>query len=148
MVVPIYLKKEGWQQQVICKLYHPDWSTYRTAIGVNIKQTSSFLDFSIAQFKLGGHSIVISMLHCFSKTSLCKSIDGNFFSFSLQIRGRNYERVEKLFQRCLMKVLNIDLWKTYLNYVKDTKASLPTYKYVSRRFVFNLCCILEYLSFM
>jgi len=45
-----------------------------------------------------------------------------------EIRGRNYERVEKLFQRCLMKVLNIDLWKTYLNYVKDTKASLPTYK--------------------
>jgi len=45
-----------------------------------------------------------------------------------EIRGRNYERVEKLFQRCLMKVLNIDLWKTYLSYVKDTKASLPTYK--------------------
>lgn len=45
-----------------------------------------------------------------------------------EIRARNFERVEKLFQRCLMKVLNIDLWKTYLAYVKDTKASLPTYK--------------------
>jgi len=45
-----------------------------------------------------------------------------------EIRNRNYERVEKLFQRCLMKVLNIDLWRTYLNYVKDTKSSLTTYK--------------------
>ena len=41
---------------------------------------------------------------------------------------RNYEKVEKLFQRSLMKVLSIDLWKTYLQYVKETKAKLPTYK--------------------
>jgi len=45
-----------------------------------------------------------------------------------EIRARNYERVEKLFQRCLIRVLSIDLWKTYLLYVKETKASLPTYK--------------------
>jgi len=45
-----------------------------------------------------------------------------------EIRARNYERVEKLFQRCLMKVLSIDLWKTYLLYVKETKFTLPTYK--------------------
>ena len=48
--------------------------------------------------------------------------------FYFQIRARNFERVEKLFQRCLMKVLNIELWKTYLTYVKDTKASLANYK--------------------
>ena len=36
--------------------------------------------------------------------------------------------VLQLFQRCLVKILNIDLWKTYLNYVKETKSSLPTYK--------------------
>ncbi len=45
-----------------------------------------------------------------------------------EMRARNYERVEKLFQRSLMKVLSIDLWKTYLLYVKETKASLPNYK--------------------
>ncbi|KAJ9595491.1 hypothetical protein L9F63_013313, partial [Diploptera punctata] len=33
-----------------------------------------------------------------------------------------------LFQRCLMKVLNIELWKLYLAYVKETKSTLPTYK--------------------
>ncbi|GAB6030297.1 Cleavage stimulation factor subunit 3 [Chamberlinius hualienensis] len=41
---------------------------------------------------------------------------------------RNYERVEKLFQRCLMKVLNIDLWKCYVSYVKNTKGNFPTYR--------------------
>lgn len=45
-----------------------------------------------------------------------------------EMKGRNFEKVEKLFQRCLMKVLNIDLWKLYLAYVKETKAALPTYK--------------------
>ncbi|XP_076256527.1 cleavage stimulation factor subunit su(f) isoform X2 [Rhynchophorus ferrugineus] len=45
-----------------------------------------------------------------------------------EIKARNFERVEKLFQRCLMKILNIELWKLYLTYVKETKASLPTYK--------------------
>jgi len=34
----------------------------------------------------------------------------------------------QLFQRCLMKVLNIELWKLYLAYVKETKSTLPTYK--------------------
>ncbi|KAL5279984.1 CSTF3 family protein [Megaselia abdita] len=46
----------------------------------------------------------------------------------MEIRGRNYERVEKLFQRCLVKILNIDLWKLYLTYVKETKAGLSTHK--------------------
>eukprot|EP00057_Strongylocentrotus_purpuratus_P032520 XP_787925.3 PREDICTED: cleavage stimulation factor subunit 3 [Strongylocentrotus purpuratus] len=44
------------------------------------------------------------------------------------MRSKNYERVEKLFQRCLMKVLNIDLWKCYLAYVKETKGSLSSYR--------------------
>ncbi|CAF0946428.1 unnamed protein product [Rotaria sordida] len=45
-----------------------------------------------------------------------------------EIKGRNYEKVEKLFQRCLIKVLNIDLWKCYLNYVRDTKGILPSFR--------------------
>ncbi|CAF0806537.1 unnamed protein product [Didymodactylos carnosus] len=51
---------------------------------------------------------------------------GKFWKIYIEseMKGRNYERVEKLFQRCLIKVLNIDLWKCYLNYVKDTKGKL------------------------
>ncbi|UJR14715.1 hypothetical protein I4U23_001708 [Adineta vaga] len=45
-----------------------------------------------------------------------------------EMKGRNYDKVEKLFQRCLIKVLNIDLWKCYLNYVRDTKGILPTFR--------------------
>ncbi|XP_055693756.1 protein suppressor of forked isoform X2 [Lutzomyia longipalpis] len=45
-----------------------------------------------------------------------------------EMRARNYERVEKLFQRCLVKILNIDLWKLYLTYVKETKSGLSTHK--------------------
>ncbi|XP_014240504.1 protein suppressor of forked isoform X2 [Cimex lectularius] len=45
-----------------------------------------------------------------------------------EMKGRNFERVEKLFQRCLIKVLNIKLWKLYLAYVKETKAALSTFK--------------------
>ena len=45
-----------------------------------------------------------------------------------EMKARNYERVEKLFQRCLVKILNIDLWKLYLTYVKETKAGLSTHK--------------------
>ncbi|ODN04266.1 Cleavage stimulation factor subunit 3 [Orchesella cincta] len=45
-----------------------------------------------------------------------------------QMKARNYDKVEKLFQRCLIKVLHIDLWRLYLQYIRDSKATLPTYK--------------------
>ncbi|KAK7107878.1 cleavage stimulation factor subunit 3-like [Littorina saxatilis] len=45
-----------------------------------------------------------------------------------ELKAKNYERVEKLFQRCLIKVLNIDLWKLYLNYIKETKGKLASYR--------------------
>uniref|UniRef100_T1J5R7 Cleavage stimulation factor subunit 3 n=1 Tax=Strigamia maritima TaxID=126957 RepID=T1J5R7_STRMM len=75
-----------------------------------------------------------------------------FSSQLITIKARNFERVEKIqinklillwlffisiittelkeknVGKCLMKVLNIDLWKCYLTYVKDTKGSLPTYR--------------------
>uniref|UniRef100_A0A158QHI6 Suf domain-containing protein n=1 Tax=Rodentolepis nana TaxID=102285 RepID=A0A158QHI6_RODNA len=44
------------------------------------------------------------------------------------IKARNYDRVAKLFQKCLVKVLNIDLWKLYLQYVKDSKCKLPNFR--------------------
>ncbi|CAG5134130.1 unnamed protein product [Candidula unifasciata] len=45
-----------------------------------------------------------------------------------ELKLKNFERVEKLFQRCLIKVLNIDLWKLYLHYIKETKSTLPSYR--------------------
>jgi cleavage stimulation factor subunit 3 len=45
-----------------------------------------------------------------------------------EMKAGNFEKAEKLFQRCLVKVLNIDLWKLYLVYIKETKSTLPTYK--------------------
>jgi len=45
-----------------------------------------------------------------------------------ELKLKNFERVEKLFQRCLIKVLNIDLWRLYLHYIKDTKGILPSYR--------------------
>ena len=107
---------------------------------ISMTITSSLRFLYILGNKLVMNSFLQCYIFCFQKHPFGNYVFFNrrifdfFFLFSLQIRGRNYERVEKLFQRCLMKVLNIDLWKTYLNYVKDTKASLPTYKYVSRLF--------------
>lgn len=39
-----------------------------------------------------------------------------------------YQFMLKLFQRCLMKILNIDLWKCYITYVRETKSSLPNFR--------------------
>ncbi|KAL5010433.1 hypothetical protein ScPMuIL_012738 [Solemya velum] len=45
-----------------------------------------------------------------------------------ELKFKNYEQVEKLFQRCLIRVLAIDLWKMYLAYIKETKAVLPSFR--------------------
>ena len=45
-----------------------------------------------------------------------------------EMKYRNYEKVETLFQRCLIKVRHIELWRCYLNYIKETKGSLPTFR--------------------
>ncbi|CAN7993245.1 unnamed protein product, partial [Ixodes pacificus] len=55
-----------------------------------------------------------------------------------EMKSRNFERVEKLFQRCLMKVLNIDLWRCYLTYVKETKGALPTFRQMAQAYDFAL----------
>lgn len=47
----------------------------------------------------------------------------------------------QLFQRCLVKVLSIDLWKLYLNYIKDTKGKLPSYRYVQKEFTVFLAIL-------
>ncbi|VUZ54879.1 unnamed protein product, partial [Hymenolepis diminuta] len=55
---------------------------------------------------------------------------GQYWKIYIQqeIKAKNYDRVAKLFQRCLVKVLNIDLWKLYLQYVKDSKCKLPNFR--------------------
>ncbi|CAJ0581719.1 unnamed protein product, partial [Mesorhabditis spiculigera] len=45
-----------------------------------------------------------------------------------EFRAKNFEKVEELFNRCLVRILNIDLWKTYLFYVKETKGRLTTFR--------------------
>lgn len=47
-------------------------------------------------------------------------LNGRFWKMYIdhEMKVRQYSVVEKLFQRCLMKVLHIDLWRCYLNYVK------------------------------
>ncbi|EEB16461.1 predicted protein [Pediculus humanus corporis] len=43
---------------------------------------------------------------------------GRFWKIYIEqeMKGRNFEKVEKLFQRCLIKILHIDLWRLYLQY--------------------------------
>jgi len=45
-----------------------------------------------------------------------------------EMKYKNFDKVEKLFQRCLIKILNLDLWKTYLSYVKETKQTLSSFR--------------------
>uniref|UniRef100_A0A803K930 Cleavage stimulation factor subunit 3 n=1 Tax=Xenopus tropicalis TaxID=8364 RepID=A0A803K930_XENTR len=55
---------------------------------------------------------------------------GRFWKLYIEaeVKAKNDDKVEKLFQRCLMKVLHIDLWKCYVSYVRETKGKLPSYK--------------------
>lgn len=47
-----------------------------------------------------------------------------FLIFSIKFQNNHFQ----LFQRCLVKVLNIDLWKCYLNYIKEAKYHLPSFR--------------------
>ncbi|KAK0417140.1 hypothetical protein QR680_012850 [Steinernema hermaphroditum] len=45
-----------------------------------------------------------------------------------EMRSKNFENVEALFGKCLVSVLNIDLWKCYLHYVRETKGRLQSFR--------------------
>ncbi|TKR77992.1 hypothetical protein L596_018872 [Steinernema carpocapsae] len=45
-----------------------------------------------------------------------------------EMRSKNFENVETLFGKCLVTVLNIDLWKCYLHYVRETKGRLQSFR--------------------
>jgi len=55
---------------------------------------------------------------------------GKFWKLYIEseIKARNYAEAEKLFERSSVKILNIDLWKCYLNYLRDTKGKLPAFR--------------------
>jgi len=40
----------------------------------------------------------------------------------------NFDKVDQIFGRCLLKVPNIDLWKSYVNYIQSTKQNEPNGK--------------------
>ena len=44
------------------------------------------------------------------------------------MKNKMFDQVEKLFKRCLMTVLNLDLWKTYLSYIRETKENQTNYR--------------------
>uniref|UniRef100_A0A7N6BST5 Cleavage stimulation factor subunit 3 n=1 Tax=Anabas testudineus TaxID=64144 RepID=A0A7N6BST5_ANATE len=53
---------------------------------------------------------------------------GRFWKLFIEAEVNTFSFIKCLFQRCLMKVLHIDLWKCYLSYVRETKGKLPSYK--------------------
>uniref|UniRef100_A0A3P9LU88 Cleavage stimulation factor subunit 3 n=1 Tax=Oryzias latipes TaxID=8090 RepID=A0A3P9LU88_ORYLA len=53
---------------------------------------------------------------------------GRFWKLFIEAEVNTFFSFSLLFQRCLMKVLHIDLWKCYLAYVRETKGKLPSYK--------------------
>lgn len=45
-----------------------------------------------------------------------------------EINSQNYKRAGEIFNRCLLTCLNVDLWKTYLQYIKIVQANQPNGK--------------------
>uniref|UniRef100_A0A7E4VB61 Suf domain-containing protein n=1 Tax=Panagrellus redivivus TaxID=6233 RepID=A0A7E4VB61_PANRE len=41
-----------------------------------------------------------------------------------ELRAKNYDKAEALFERCIFQVLHIDLWKSYLHYLKLSKGHI------------------------
>lgn len=54
-----------------------------------------------------------------------------------EMRLKRYDKVSKLFQRSLEEVLSIDLYKCYLNYVREAKANEPDLIYKAFRFTLD-----------
>lgn len=54
-----------------------------------------------------------------------------------EMRYKRYDKVSKLFQRSLEEVLSIDLYKCYLNYVREAKANEPDLIYKAYRYTLD-----------
>lgn len=57
-------------------------------------------------------------------------LTGRFWKIYIEheIKAKNFDKVEKLFQRSLTKVLHVDLWKCYLAYIKETKCNQSNFR--------------------
>uniref|UniRef100_A0A6G1SKG0 Cleavage stimulation factor subunit 3 n=2 Tax=Aceria tosichella TaxID=561515 RepID=A0A6G1SKG0_9ACAR len=54
-----------------------------------------------------------------------------------EMRSKRFDKVSKLFQRCLEEVLSIELYKCYLSYVREVKANEPDLLYKAYRFTLD-----------
>ncbi|OAF69764.1 mRNA 3'-end-processing protein RNA14 [Intoshia linei] len=61
----------------------------------------------------------------------------------MEIDQKNYDIVDKLFERSLLNLLHIDLWKLYLDYIKDTKANIVS---VAQKFAENYDFVLGHMG--
>lgn len=58
-----------------------------------------------------------------------------------EMRAKRFDRVEKIFMRCLLSCLNVELWKCYLDYIrtiKDERASVEERDEIQRAYEFTL----------
>lgn len=54
-----------------------------------------------------------------------------------EMKFKRYDKVSKLFQRSLEEVLSIDIYKCYLNYIREAKASEPDLIYKAFRYTLD-----------
>lgn len=54
-----------------------------------------------------------------------------------EMRCKRFDRISKLFQRCLEEVLSIDVYKCYLSFVREVKANEPDLVYKAYRFTLD-----------
>lgn len=57
-------------------------------------------------------------------------LSGRFWKLYIEheMKQRDYERVEKLFNRCLIRVRHIELWRCYLHYIRETKGGSVSFR--------------------
>lgn len=98
----------------------------------NFKQmTSAQLLNELNDYISPTHSKKIEEIRSFFEELIDKfPLNGRYWKIYIEneIKHHDYEKVESLFQRCLIKVKHIELWRCYLNYIKDTKGSSPTFR--------------------
>ncbi|CAH8652742.1 unnamed protein product [Heterobilharzia americana] len=103
-------KMQKAEERIKCNPWDIEaWSVLlRDAQGKKIEDAREVFERIVAQFPLSGQYWKIYI--------------------NQEMKAKNYEKVEKLFQRCLVKILSIDLWKIYLQYIKETKGKQQSFR--------------------
>ena len=121
--------------QKACKMFDPeiwDWGLICHTIDYGLKCTQQNTlkhEENFVHYFSGGFHTVFSPLHTYWSPD---PINQPWHKPNQTFLPSSPYPTPKLFQRCLMSVLNIDLWKCYITYVKQTKATLQTYRWVHR----------------